>query len=229
MKLSITLSEVTAVAPFKSPRSKRQYLFAIYCPSKNYRFQANSQKDADEWIQRIRSETHLDEEEATFMALSKDKAAGSTSKPPEDTTDHTDSDRAGRPSSPELGATLSPNSQARRFAYPPDYSANDMTSFSEWSDGPTNNAKLRSKRSAKDLSSIPMSPRPQEPTRSADMGVLREPERVLCNGYLQCMRTKGAVRQWKRLWVVLRPKSLGFYKDEQVGVLISRRLIRNPN
>jgi hypothetical protein len=24
------------------------------------------------------------------------------------------------------------------------------------------------------------------------------------------------VRQWKRLWVVLRPKSLGFYKDEQV-------------
>lgn len=28
------------------------------------------------------------------------------------------------------------------------------------------------------------------------------------------------MRHWKRLWVVLRPKSLGFYKDEQVWILL---------
>jgi hypothetical protein len=37
----------------------------------------------------------------------------------------------------------------------------------------------------------------------------------VCQGYLQGLRIKGTVRQWKRLWVVLRPKSLAFYKDEQ--------------
>lgn len=57
---------------------------------------------------------------------------------------------------------------------------------------------------------------PRDVGRSQELGILRDPERVICNGYLQCLRIKGAVRQWKRLWVVLRPKSLGFYKDEQV-------------
>ena len=73
LKLSITLSEVTAVAPVKSPRSKRNHLFGIFCPSKNYRFQAASQKDAEDWIQSIRGETRLDEEEEAFLALSKKK------------------------------------------------------------------------------------------------------------------------------------------------------------
>lgn len=185
-----------------------------------------SQKDAEDWIQRIRSETRLDEEEAALLALSKKEPAESTEMkkgPIEETTDHSESDQAGgRPSSPELGASLSPN-QAKGFAYPPDYSANDMTSFSELSDGPSTSNNLRSKRSANNLSSsAPKDPKDRQPSllressRNADLGVLRDPERVLCNGYLQCLRTKGGVRQWKRYWVVLRPKSLGFYKDEQV-------------
>lgn len=183
-----------------------------------------SQKDAEDWIQRIRSETRLDEEEAALLALSKKEPAKSIAikkGPLDDTSDHSESDQAGgRPSSPELGASLSPNTQAKGFAYPPDYSANDMTSFSEWSDGPSTNNNLRSKRSANNLSSSAPKERqsslPLDSSRNADFGVLRDPERVLCNGYLQCLRTKGGVRQWKRYWVVLRPKSLGFYKNEQV-------------
>lgn len=225
LKLSITLSEVTAVAPFKSPRSKRDHLFAIYCASKNYRFQAASQKDAEDWIQRIRSETRLDEEEAALLALSqKDQAESTAAKggPIEDAADLSETDPAGRPSSPELGASLSPNTQSKGYAYPPDYSANDMTS--EWSDGPSTGPipNLRPKRSANNLSSAPgakdgQASLPRENSRNADLGVLRDPERVICNGYLQCLRTKGGVRQWKRYWVVLRPKSLGFYKDDQVS------------
>lgn len=210
------MSEVTAVAPFKSPRSKRQHLFAIYCSTGNYRFQAESQKDAEDWIQRIRSETRLDEEEAAFLALSKKKKSKKSAMKQfgEDSTSS-----SSRPSSPELGASLSPNSQARRFAYPPDFSANDMTS--EWSDGPSNNITLRPKRSANNLSSPAQKggqpPLAREGNRNTDVGILRDPERVLCNGYLQCLRTKGGVRTWKRYWVVLRPKSLGFYKNEKVS------------
>ena len=146
----------------------------------------------------------------------------STKQPIEETTDHSESDHVnGRPSSPELGATLSPNIHSKQYAYLPDYSANDMTSFSEWSDGPSTGTNLRSKRSKNNLSSSAPKPRqpslPREGSRNADLGALRDPERVLCNGYLKCLRTKGAVRQWKRYWVVLRPRTLGFYKDDQVS------------
>ena len=236
LKLSITLSEVTAVAPFKSPRSKREHLFAVYCSSKNYRFQAASQKDAEDWIQRIRSETRLDEEEAALLALSKkDQAESAATKraPIEDATDLSETDAVNRPSSPELGASLSPNTQAKGYAYPPDYSANDMTS--EWSDGPSTGPNLRSKRSANNLSSAAgpkdgQASLPRENSRNADLGVLRDPERVICNGYLQCLRTKGGVRQWKRYWVVLRPKSLGFYKDDQVSTtsIEKKKKKKNP-
>ena len=146
----------------------------------------------------------------------------STKQPIEETTDHSESDHVnGRPSSPELGATLSPNIHSKQYVYLPDYSANDMTSFSEWSDGPSTGTNLRSKRSRNNLSSPASKPRqpslPREGSRNADLGALRDPERVLCNGYLKCLRTKGAVRQWKRYWVVLRPRTLGFYKDDQVS------------
>ena len=43
-------------------------------------------------------------------------------------------------------------------------------------------------------------------------------ERVVWHGYLLSLRTKGGVRQWKRLWAVLRPKSLTFYKNEEVHI-----------
>ena len=41
-------------------------------------------------------------------------------------------------------------------------------------------------------------------------------ERVIWHGHLFCLKSKGGVRQWKRLWVVLRPKNLAFYKNDEV-------------
>ncbi|KAL4890232.1 hypothetical protein BDV59DRAFT_195165 [Aspergillus ambiguus] len=216
LRASITLSEVTAVAAVRSPRSSRQHVFGIFSPSKNYRFQASSQKDAEDWVQRICLETRVDEDEEALLAMSK---KGNTAVPDrpriDDTTDHSDIEPLGRPSSPEYGMALSP----RRLAIHQDYSGHDITSYSEWSDGPGSNTSipLRSKTSIHQLSAgaSAQSPPSRETARSNEPGVLRDPERVVCNGYLQCLRIKGGVRQWKRLWVVLRPKSLGFYKDEQ--------------
>ncbi|KAJ5945799.1 hypothetical protein N7454_002638 [Penicillium verhagenii] len=224
LRISINLSDVTAVAAVKSPRSHRQYVFGVFTPSTNYRFEVLSERDADDWILRIRNQTPADEDEAAVAALSKKRDTPAIKKQlVEDTTDHSDFDVAGRPSSPE-GRTLSPGARSsRKPPYTQDYSGNDVTSYSELSDGPppTRNSRLRSMPSIHTLSISAPDDRllstslPQDAGRQADLGILRDPERVICQGYLQGLRIKGAMRQWKRLWVVLRPKNLAFYKDEQ--------------
>lgn len=223
LRVSITLSEVTAVAPVKSPRSHRQHVFGIFTPSKNYRFEAPSERDADDWIDRIRAEIPGDADEEAFLALTKRKETPAIQKQlVEDTTDHSDVDVAGRASSPELNRTLSPIPSGRKPPYTQDYSGNEVTSYSELSDGPppTRNSRLRSMPSIHTLSlsapeDRPAAALPRDTSRQSELGILRDPERVVCQGYLQGLRIKGTVRQWKRLWVVLRPKSLAFYKDEQ--------------
>ena len=228
IRVSINLSEVTAVALVKSPRSNRQHVFGVFTPSKNYRFEVLSERDADDWIDRIRAEVPGNEDEAAFMALSRKRALPAIRKQLiEDTTDHSDIDVAGRASSPDLGRTRSPGPSARKPSCIQEYSGNDITSYSELSDGPSpaRGSRLRSMPSIHTLSlsapeDKPMSlPRdvglPRDTSRQSELGILRDPERVVCQGYLQGLRIKGTVRQWKRLWVVLRPKSLAFYKDEQ--------------
>jgi hypothetical protein len=42
-----------------------------------------------------------------------------------------------------------------------------------------------------------------------------EDERVVYHGWLYVLKSKRGVRQWKKLWVVLRPKTLGLYKNEE--------------
>ncbi|KAJ5101793.1 hypothetical protein NUU61_004015 [Penicillium alfredii] len=227
LRVSITLSEVTAVASVKSPRSHRHHVFGIFTPSTNYRFEARSERDAEDWIDRIRAEIPGDEEEAAFLALSKKRDPPAIHKQlVDDTTDHSDFD-PGRVSSPELGRTRLPRPASRTYKPPhiQDYSGNEITSYSELSDGspPTAHSRLRSISSVHTLSiSAPeekekeKSPNlPRDTSRQSELCMARDPERVVCQGYLQGLRIKGTVRQWKRLWVVLRPKSLAFYKDDQ--------------
>ncbi|KAL4887454.1 PH domain protein [Aspergillus karnatakaensis] len=220
LRASISLSEVTAVAPIKSPRSSRQYVFAVFTSSKSYRFQATSDMDMEDWIQRIRAESRITEDEEALFALSKKHESAVANKQQRiyDTTDHSDTEFQERASSPEFGRSPP---RPRRLVAPQDFSANDITSYSEWSDGPGSNTSVHSKSrpSINELSSsAPASQQsalPRDVTKSHEAGSLRDPERVVCSGYLQCLKIKGGVRHWKRLWVVLRPKSLAFYKNEQ--------------
>ena len=227
LRVSISLSEVTAVAPVKSPRSTRRHVFGVFTPSTNYRFEALSERDAEDWIDRIRAETPGDEDEQAFLALTRKREPPAIHKQlVDETTDHSELDHTGRASSPEPRHPLSPRSKnTQRLPYIQDYSGNEMTSYSEFSDGPgpARNTHLRSMPSIHSLSvSAPedkLAPRPsaslpRETAKQTDLGILRDPERVICQGYLQGLRIQGTVRQWKRLWIVLRPKSLAFYKDE---------------
>lgn len=130
--------------------------------------------------------------------------------------DHSDLDQgaAGRrptPSDQEIGG-----SPSRRFFCAPGYSSHD-----DWSDGPFSTAKPRPlSPSVHDISPFrpierPMHSQCQPKDRTLDFGIPRNPEKVICHGYLQGLRIEGGVRQWKRLWTVLRPKSLAFYKNDQ--------------
>jgi hypothetical protein len=218
LRASITLSEVTAVAPVKATRSSRQHVFGVFTPSKNYRFEATSERDAEDWISRIRTETPMGEDEEAFLALSKKPGPPAIQKQLiEDTTDHSDVDQTGRASSPELGRTASPGRRAQRISFTQEYSGNEITSYSELSDAtpPTGSGRLRSLPSINNLSRSAPEEQPLPLPRDTSRQSIRDPERVVCHGYLQGLRIKGTVRQWKRLWVVLRPKSLAFYKDEQ--------------
>ncbi|KXG47400.1 uncharacterized protein PGRI_012700 [Penicillium griseofulvum] len=225
LRVSISLSEVTAVAPVKSPRSTRRHVFGVFTPSTNYRFEAPTEREAEDWINRIRAETPGDEDEQAFLALTQKREPPAIHKQfVDETTDHSDFDHTGRASSPEPRHALSPRSKnTQRHPYIQDYSGNEMTSFSEFSDGPAPaRGQLRSMRSIHSLSvptedkpvPRPSTSLPRDTNKQSDLGVLRDPERVICQGYLQGLRIQGTVRQWKRLWVVLRPKSLAFYKDE---------------
>ncbi|KAJ5719432.1 hypothetical protein N7493_007887 [Penicillium malachiteum] len=208
LRVSINLSDVTAVAPVKSPRSHRQHVFGVFTPSKNYRFEAPSKQEAADWILRIRTESPADEDEAAVAALSKNKKHSTPAIHKhliDDTTDHSDFELAGRPSSPE-GRTLSPG--PRSYRKPPLH------------------ARLLRQRCDILLRALGWTPANSKQSRTT-FNAINSCSLYLCTGrqthvptpaarYEQSgLRIKGAVRQWKRLWVVLRSKNLAFYKDEQ--------------
>lgn len=231
LRVSVSLCEVTAVAPVKSPRSTRQHVFSVFTPSTNYRFEAPTERDAEDWIACIRSKIPDDEEERAFLDLRKKQEAPTIHRQfVDDTTDHSDFDHSGCASSPEPRQTLSPRIGSQKLPYLQDYSGNELNSFSEFSDGPApaRHSHLRSMPSIHSLSlsapedkaslppssSLPSAALPRDSHKHAELGILRDPERVICQGYLQGLRIQGTVRQWKRHWLVLRPKSLAFYKDD---------------
>lgn len=45
--------------------------------------------------------------------------------------------------------------------------------------------------------------------------VADDPERVIYHGWIYLLKSKSGVRQWKKVWMVLRPKQLTVYKNEE--------------
>ncbi|MBH1945547.1 hypothetical protein I5L01_15085 [Erythrobacter sp. YJ-T3-07] len=46
------------------------------------------------------------------------------------------------------------------------------------------------------------------------LNIENDPDRVVWQGWLQLLKHKRGVRQWKNCWAVLRPRNLILYKDE---------------
>lgn len=124
----------------------------------------------------------------------------------------------------------------RLSAHELDYSGDELAPYSDFSDTPSQSYAQSSsfgsfvKRNQRGGSQKPGNAPYAEPTPSASTARnvsqssgfhadQHDDERVIWHGYLLCLKTKGGVRQWKRLWVVLRPKNLAFYKNDEVKPL----------
>ena len=228
IRASITLSDVTAVAPVKKANTLN--VFGVFSPSKNYHFQGTSPKDTADWIERIRKEARVDVHDEIVLASPVARSDGLENRNPCETTDLSGDDEGGMPSSPEMshgivrgqkGQRSRASTTQRQTSAIHEYSGNEMmTSYSDFSDAPA--ASLpRSHVAPPNKASTATAVSAQRPNAARNASQLSgfdvntDPERVIRQGWLYCLKTKGRVKQWKKLWVVLRPKNMSFYKNEQ--------------
>jgi hypothetical protein len=237
LRHQVHLSDLTAVAFLKDPKQKRQNVFGLFSPSRNFHFEAPTAKDAAEWVELIRKEARIEEEEDEMFLAS---PVGQRQKPgglniaPSSSAALALSDREGvLSSSPEpLGApstSFAPSNGRRKSSYMEysGFSGNELASHSDLSDNDNAGAKRLPGASIESLglhqtmseTQSTSQPQPGAMARSfSQMSIQNnsaelDPERVIWQGWLLHLRTKGGVRQWKKLWGVLRPRNLILYKD----------------
>jgi len=236
LRHQIYLNELTAVAFLKDPKHKREHVFGLFSPSKNFHFEAPTQKEAEEWVQLIRKEARIEEEEEE-MSLASPAARRHTPGGSAVLGQLGEHDEFLLSSSPEPISPSIPIPMPRRRKSShmessglSGLSGNELASHSDFSD---NEATVRlpaasfESLSASAPRAPPLSdnigagsyPRASPLNRSSShqstAAAELDPDRVIWQGWLYHLRTKGGVRQWKHLWGVLRPRNLILYKNQQ--------------
>lgn len=237
LRHQINLSEVTAVARQNDPKGKELHVFGLFSPSRNFHLAANTEREAQEWVELIRNEARIDEYEEDMIVMS----PGGTGcnifqgfeRQLESRRDIIASSSSEAEFGQQTGSTIPPNNvySARRPSHNLIYSGNEHGSFSDFSDAPavggfrtsamslSNNGLEGLHTHARDGIVNDDDDRPTTRHNASQVsGVGGEPdsERVVCHGWLYLLKSKGGVRQWKKVWVVLRPKTLALYKNEEV-------------
>lgn len=191
-------------------------------------------------MELIKREARIDEEHGMLLGSSVANTGDLTQRfPPGDENYRAEQDRMGS-SSPEPVEKASRLSLMRDGIRIPgiarpstgnlEYSGDDLGLHSDFSDTPPPQSyrdptfgsfvrcKLRGVSSSNASQNLTQ-PMHKETARNVSQAsgfhIDQDDERVVWHGYLLCLKSKGGVRQWKRLWAVLRPKNLAFYKDEQ--------------
>lgn len=251
----ISLSELNAVAYLKDPKGRRKHVFGLFSPSRNFYLQARDEEDVKEWVELIKLESRIDEEEQGVLIGSPiEVGARGVENIQQEKKDSWDEERLVA-SSPEpvnlssrprttAGADVNIPGMRRLSAYEMDYSGDDLGPYSDLSDValPQSISKTISgmtphldEQSKLNSGSAPLSNdsnlpyRPGTAPDGSQLSVIptnQDEARVIWHGYLLCLKSKGGVRQWKKHWVVLRSKNLAFYKSEDVSVSNSNISIR---
>ncbi|KAH8169587.1 PH domain-containing protein [Sarocladium implicatum] len=247
LRHQIHLSDLTAVAFLKDPKHKRKNVFGLFSPSRNFHLEASSAQEAKEWVDKIRERARIEEEEEELLLAS-------PTLPPRNMPSSFGGSGVLLSSSPEpLGhfppTFAAPNSSSRRkssYMESSGLSGNELASHSDFSDNDVqrwHGASIES-LAVQDppVGSTATDSRPvmQNRTNSqlsfnatAGAGATQnspnnndhqDPDRVIWQGWLWALRTKGGVRQWKDLWGVLRPRNLILYKDS--SEYTAQRIIR---
>lgn len=245
----IDLSDLTAVTFLKDHKARRDNIFGLFSPPRNFYLQANDESDARSWVELIKREARIDEVEqelklSSSLAMESRKWIGSSRGDNQEQWDH---ERLGS-SSPEPSESptrrlttkqgVSIPGLQRPSAYDQDYSGEDPGLSSDFSDTglPQGSVHVslnsRSSFQARKVSdakqaqrstsaTVVQGTRPGTGVNGSQLSIFpteQDEERVIWHGYLLCLKSKGGVRQWKRHWVVLRPKNLAFYKSKEVHI-----------
>ena len=228
LQVAITLSEVTAVARIK--KANMDHVFGVFSQSKNYRLQANSEAEMVQWIEQTREEARVDAHEEVMLSGRTFQHADRGSYHFETTDFSGEDDDRDRSSSPESPRRPLPMHWAQNQSRPikqrqvsmvHDYSGNEMTtSCSDFSDGAAHTLPQRQtgrlgQRGPAVGANAGQPAMTRNNSQASGFGMSSDSDRVVRQGWLNHLRTKGGVRQWKKRWIVLRPQCLSFYKDEQ--------------
>ena len=263
LRHQINLSELTAVARQKDPKRKDKHIFALFSPSRNYHLEAESDQEAHDWVERIRSEAKIDEEEGEMFLASPGGATHMPYRGFERSIDanirHSIDDRAGGYSSSDVEPFTYSQSLPRQRGRNNPYAANrgmsgiessgaEAGSYSDFSDsflgsGAARMSALSLPATATDgrpstsstqpppLGNVPSGAPPMTPSgvrNSSQLSNLAlgteenkklqstpDEERVMYHGWIYLLRSRSKVRPWKKMWMVLRPKGLALYKNEE--------------
>lgn len=237
LRHKIYTSELSAVTLLKDPKNKRHNLFGLFSPSRNFHLEAPTLKDAQEWVDLIRKDGRIEEEEEemflasavvrrqTFAPISMAPNSSGSTK-----TRQPDIERplSSSPSSTEPPSSRSLTSATRRFSHN-DYSgmsANELASHSDFSDndGPRAHGASIDSFTARSpgISGLQLDSsskdRPSLVNRNASqlsgLNLENDPDRIVWQGWLWLLNSKRGVKQWKNRWAVLRPRNIILYKDE---------------
>lgn len=214
------------------------HVFGIFSPARNYHLGATTDTDAQDWVDRIRAEARIDEDEGDMVLFSPtgdktftgfDRSHQVPSQPARSNTFSSSSDA--EPSS--LPGSLLPSSlprdsapvpmhSARRPSQALNYSGNEHGSVSDFdfSDSAAPNGTSTTSLPYSKSSIRNPVPRNRNVSQTSNLNAPpstseSDPDRVVYHGWLYILKSKGGVRQWKKLWMVLRPKCLAFYKTAE--------------
>ncbi|OAA65059.1 PH domain containing protein [Cordyceps fumosorosea ARSEF 2679] len=234
LRYQIPLADLNAVTLLKDPKHKRQNVFGLFSPSKNFHLQARSLQDAREWVELIRKDARLaEEEEEMFLASPLARTLSPTAPctiPPTSLTNideqiHSMSEQL-LSSSPETFGPPAPGFLGHRDNSIVDSSGGEIASHSDLSDTDFQRIRGGSMESQLfpghiEVGSIPPSSglpyRPAAQRSASQVSVAnqeQELDRVVWQGWLWQLKSKGGVKQWKDMWGVLRRRNLILYKDE---------------
>lgn len=141
----IVLCDLTAVTYLKDPKCRRENVFALFSPPRNFYLQAHDESDARSWVELIKREARIDEVEHEMilgspLAMEPAEGTGSLRRDDKEQWDH---ERLGS-SSPEPSESPSRRLTTkddvripglrRPSAYDQDYSGDDLGLSSDFSD-----------------------------------------------------------------------------------------------
>ncbi|TKA76703.1 hypothetical protein B0A55_03939 [Friedmanniomyces simplex] len=266
LRHQISLSDLTAVARQKDPKRKGKYVFGLFSPSRNFHLEAASEEEAQAWVELIRREARMDEDEGEIYLASPGGARSAyqgfgrsidaIAVGGDDRGGYSSSDADAMsgthplPRQRDRGNTNVSTFSARRPSQI-EYSGPDHGSYSDFSDaaGPAARMSALSLSYSDARPSTSSAQRPQQmnsvygstPFRSpmetrtlsqlSSLGATpsqqplhlqqsqpqpqEDTERVLYHGYIYLLKSTSGVRQWKKIWMVLRSRALALYKNEE--------------